>query len=237
MRSDTYPADVTRSPAPLVLLDLDGTLTDSAPGIVAGIRHAYGALGLPVPDDATLRSFVGPPITDSFGAHGVPADRIEEAVRAYREVFAAGGLYDNRVFDGVPQVLRELRAAGGTLAVATSKPEVYARPICDRFGLTELVDGVFGAPLDEGTSTKADVIAKALAALGRTSPVDHTQGPAVMVGDREHDVHGAAAHGIDCLGVTWGYAGPGELEAAGAVSLVDDVADLTRVVLARLGRP
>jgi phosphoglycolate phosphatase len=226
---------VTRSTTPLVLLDLDGTLTDSAPGIVAGIRHAYRALGLPVPDDATLRSFVGPPITDSFPAHGVPADRVGEAVRAYREVFAAGGMYDNRVFDGIPEVLRALRAAGCTLAVATSKPEVYARPICDRFGLTELVDGVFGAPLDEGTSTKADVIAKALATLGRTSPVVPADGPALMVGDREHDVHGAAEHGIRCVGVTWGYAAPGELEEAGAVALVDDVARLTDAVLSRLG--
>ncbi|MEN5072756.1 HAD hydrolase-like protein [Isoptericola cucumis] len=229
---------MTRSPAPLVLLDLDGTLTDSAPGILAGIRHAYGVLGLPVPDEATLRSFVGPPITESFGGHGVPADRVDEAVTAYREVFAAGGMYDNRVFDGVPQVLRELRAAGCTLAVATSKPEVFARPICDRFGLTELVDGVFGAPIEEGTSTKADVIAKALAALGRTSPVvPGADGPAVMVGDREHDVHGAAAHGIPCLGVTWGYAADGELEAAGAAGLVHDVAGLTRAVLDRLDRP
>jgi len=225
---------VTHTPAPLVLLDLDGTLTDSAPGIVAGIRHAYGALGLPVPDDATLRSFVGPPITASFPAHGVPADRVDEAVRAYREVFAAGGMYDNRVFDGIPDVLRTLRAAGCTLAVATSKPEVYARPICDRFGLTELVDDVFGAPLDEGTSTKADVIAKALAALGRTSPVDPADGPVLMVGDREHDVHGAAAHGIRCLGVTWGYAAPSELDGAGAVALVDGVADLADAVLSRL---
>jgi phosphoglycolate phosphatase len=108
-------------------------------------------------------------------------------------------------------------------------------PICDRFGLTALVDGVFGAPLDEATSTKADVIAKALASLGRVSPVDAaTDGPVLMVGDREHDVHGAAAHGIGCLGVTWGYAAPGELERAGAVALVDDVARLAEAVLARL---
>ena len=225
---------MTRSPSPLVLLDLDGTLTDSAPGIVAGIRHAYGALGLPVPDDATLRSFVGPPITDTFPPHGVPADRVDAAVRAYREAYAAGGMYDNRVFDGIPEVLRALRAAGCTLAVATSKPEVYAKPICDRYGLTELVDGVFGAPLDEGTSTKATVIAQALASLGRTSPVDPADGPALMVGDREHDVHGAAEHGIACVGVTWGYAAPGELADAGAVALVDDVADLTGAVLTRL---
>jgi len=225
---------VTATPRPLVLLDLDGTLTDSAPGILAGIRHAYGALGLPVPDDAALRSFVGPPITDSFGAHGVPPERVPDAVRAYREVFAAGGMYDNRVFDGVPAVLTGLRAAGCLLAVATSKPEVFARPICDRFGLTELVDGVFGAPLDDGVSTKAAVIAKALGALGRACPVDDADGPVLMVGDREHDVHGAAAHGIACIGVTWGYAAAGELDGAGAIALVDDVAGLTDAVLGHL---
>ncbi len=230
---------MTRSPAPLVLLDLDGTLMDSAPGIVASVEHAYRALGLTVPDAATLRSFVGPPITDSFPRHGVPPELLSEAVRQYRAAFTTGGMYDNAVFDRIPAALRALRAAGCTLAVATSKPEIYAEPICDRFGLTPLVDGVFGAPIDEATSTKADVIAKALATLGRVSPVDVAAdgpvlGPVLMVGDREHDVHGAAAHGIDCLGVTWGYAAPGELEAAGAVALVADVADLTDAVLARV---
>nr|WP_281360137.1 HAD hydrolase-like protein [Isoptericola halotolerans] len=217
------------------MLDLDGTLMDSAPGITASAAHAYRALDLEVPDAATLRSFVGPPITDSFPAHGVPPGRVGEALAAYRAAFTAGGMFDNAVFDGVPAALRELREAGCTLAVATSKPEVYARPICERFGLTELLDGVFGAPLDEATSTKADVIAKALAALGRTSPATPADGPVLMVGDREHDVHGAAEHGIDCLGVTWGYAAPGELAAAGAVGLLDDVAGLAGAVLTRLG--
>ncbi len=226
---------MTATPAPLVLLDLDGTLMDSAPGIVASVRSAYEAMGLPVPDAATLRSFVGPPITDSFPRHGVPPRLLSETVRQYRAAFTAGGMYDNAVFDGVPAALRTLRDAGCTLAVATSKPEVYAVPICDRFGLSPLVDGVFGAPLDEATSTKADVIAKALASLGRLAPAEAaSDGPVLMVGDREHDVHGAAAHGIDCLGVTWGYAAPGELERAGAVALVDDVARLAESVLARL---
>lgn len=219
---------------PLVLLDLDGTLMDSAPGITASAAHAYRTLGLPVPDDATLRSFVGPPIIDSFPAHGVPPERVSEAVAAYRAAFSAGGMFDNAVFDGVPEALRALRTAGCTLAVATSKPEVYARPICDHFGLTELVDDVFGAPPDE-QGTKADVIAMALAALGRRSPADPADGPVIMVGDREHDVHGAAEHGIDCLGVSWGYAAPGELEAAGAVGTVDDIAGLAEAVLSRLG--
>lgn len=222
---------MTSTPRPLVLLDLDGTLMDSAPGITASVQHAYRALGLPVPDAAALRSFVGPPITDSFPRHGVPPELVTEAVAQYRVAFTAGGMFDNAVFDGVPTALRALRDAGCLLAVATSKPEVYARPICDRFGLSPLVDAVFGAPLDEGTSTKADVIAKALANLGRSAD---DAARTLMVGDREHDVHGAAEHGIACLGVTWGYAGPGELERAGAVALVLDVAELAGAVLARL---
>jgi phosphoglycolate phosphatase len=220
--------------SPLVLLDLDGTLMDSAPGITASAAHAYRELGLPVPDAATLRSFVGPPITDSFPSHGVPPERTGEAVAAYRAIYTNGGMFDAAVFDGVPDALRALRAAGCTLAVATSKPEVFAQPICERFGLTPLLDAVFGAPLDEATSTKADVIERALATLDVPRPGTPGAGPVLMVGDREHDVHGAAVHAVSCLGVTWGYAPDGELERAGAVGLVDHVDDLAVAVLGLL---
>lgn len=212
---------------PLCLLDLDGTLTDSAPGITASAASAFRALGLEVPSRVQLRSFVGPPITESFVGHGVPAARAAEAVLAYREVFVTRMISDNALFDGILDTLDQLRAAGLTLAVATSKPAVYARPICDAFGITDRVDAIFGAPLDDTPSTKADVVAAALAAFPVASPV-------LMVGDREHDVLGARACGVDTVGVTWGYAADGELTAAGAVELVDDVRDLAAVVLRRL---
>ena len=212
---------------PLVLLDLDGTLTDSAPGITSSIAETYRTLRLPVPSPAALRSFVGPPITTSFTAHGIPPELMTDAVRLYREVFVDRMITGNRVYDGIPEALRTLRAAGLRLVVATSKPEAYARPICEAFGLTDLVDGVFGAPLDESTSTKAQVIASALAA-------NPDAGPVLKVGDREHDVHGARAHGIDTIGVTWGYAAPGELASAGAVEQVDSPAELTAAILRRL---
>jgi len=214
--------------SPLVLLDLDGTLMDSGPGITLSVVRAYEILGLAVPDATALRSFIGPPIPTSFAAHGVPAARIDEAVLAYRGESVTRMISHNGVYDGIAEVLTELRAAGLRLVVATSKPAIYAHPICDWFGLTDRVDAVFGAPDDEATSTKAAVIAEALAAF----PV--TESGVLMVGDREHDVLGARAHGVDTVGVTWGYAAPGELTAAGAVELVSSPAALTAAILRRL---
>ncbi|PFG19282.1 HAD hydrolase-like protein [Serinibacter salmoneus] len=219
----------TPIPPPLVLLDLDGTLMDSAPGITASVIAAFERLGLPVPDEQGLRSFVGPPLPASMRAHGVPEERLTEAVTAYRAAFEAGGMWDSRVFAGVPEVLQQLRGAGYTLAIATSKPQVYARPICERYGLSDLVDGVYGAPLDHIPSSKATVIADALADLGPRVP---TTERIVMVGDRHHDVEGSAEHGIACLGVDWGYADPGEL--AGAVAIVPAVADLLAAISAQV---
>lgn len=217
--------------APLVLLDLDGTLMDSAPGITQSVQYAYAKLGIPVPDDETLRSFVGPPITESFLAHGVPADLVTNAVSAYREEYEKTGLWNNSVFDGIFEQLTRLRNAGCVLAIATAKPTVFAADVCDRFGLSPLVDGIFGNTLVEGL-TKGDVIDNALKAFDR----DAIDGAAIMVGDREHDVHGAADHGLPCLGVAWGYAAPGELENAGAVALVATVPELATTVLEHLGR-
>lgn len=221
------------SPArPVVLLDLDGTLTDSYPGIAGSVRAAYATLGLPAPDAATLRRFVGPPLAASFVAHGVPADRVRDAVAAYRVAYRGGLMWDNRVYDGVPGQLEALVAAGVRLAVATSKPEVLAEPICARLGLAPHLELVAGAPLD-APSTKAAVVARAVARLAAAAPVDPER--TLMVGDREHDVLGAAAHGLACVGVGWGYGDDDELRRAGAAEVVHHVADLAPRVLRRLG--
>jgi len=225
------------SPPGVVLLDLDGTLTDSAPGIVGSLRAALTEAGLPVPDDAALRRFVGPPLPGMLRASGVPADRVDELVATYRRHFTAGGMFDNAVFAGIPEALTALREAGVVLAVATSKPEVYARQIAEHFGLdahlTHGLDGVFGADADQGARAgKAEVVAHALAHLADRG-VDAGPATTVMVGDREHDVLGAGHHGIATVGVTWGYAEPGELEAAGAAAVVRTPLDLTDLLLAR----
>ncbi|MFD6165243.1 HAD hydrolase-like protein [Oerskovia sp. NPDC060287] len=246
-------------PYRLALLDLDGTLTDSAPGILSSVRHAYATLGIETPTDETLRRFVGPPLHETFALHGVPVDRVPEALAAYREVYAAGAMLDNSLYPGILECLTAARAAGVRLAVATSKPEVYARRITAHFGIDDLVEGVYGATLDGSRGTKADVIEHALASLavsdgvavpaasaapavseseeapgaGRVGSVPDGLPPReeiVMVGDREHDVLGAAAHGIGCLGVSWGYAEPGELEDAGALAVVASADELARAL-------
>ncbi|MBT0995693.1 HAD hydrolase-like protein [Cellulomonas sp. DKR-3] len=211
---------------PVVLLDLDGTLSESAPGITASLAAAYRDLALPVPDAAVLRSFVGPPLTASFRTHGVPEPLVADLLAAYRRHYDAGGLRDTRVYPGVRDALATLRAAGCTLLVATSKPRVRALPVCAHLGLDGLLDGVFAAPDDEASTSKADVVA---AALASATDAGTDRRPAVMVGDRVFDVAGAHANGIPCVGVAWGYAEPAELADADAV--VRDPADLARTVL------
>ncbi|MDM7832671.1 HAD hydrolase-like protein [Cellulomonas edaphi] len=214
--------------APLLLLDLDGTLTDSYPGIASSVVHAFTAAGLTVPTPAELRSFVGPPLHDALVARGFSPTQSGELVAHYRTAYGAGGMFENSVFPGVLDALRALRQAGAALLVATSKPEVYAVPICEHLGIAPLVDGIFGASLEASTATKAAVVARAL--TGR----DDTEAR-LMVGDRSHDVHGARANGVDCVGVAWGYAEPGELEDAGAVEVVATPADLVASATRRLG--
>jgi len=212
---------------PLLLLDLDGTLADSYPGIASSIVHAFTAAGLTVPTPGELRGFVGPPLHDALRARGFSAALTDELVENYRDAYGGGNMFENSVFDGIPDALRALRDSGAALVVATSKPEVYALPICERLGIAPLVDGIFGASLEAGKAGKAAVIERAL--TGRDAAERR-----LMIGDREHDVTGARANGVDCIGVAWGYAEPGELEAAGAVEVVDDPRALVAAVTARL---
>lgn len=217
------------TPRPVALLDLDGTLMDSAPGVVASVRAAYAHVGLPAPTEAVMRSFAGPPIGWSFPAHGVPEHLVEAAVDAYAEHFGRAGVWDTRVFAGVPEVLTALRDAGVLLVVATAKPERWAVPICAEVGLTPLLDHLVGAPDDE-SEPKGRIVGRALAWV-RATVGEHR---AVMLGDREHDVHAAAEHGVPCLGALWGYGGEAELRTAGAVEVLAAPADVPAAVLARV---
>lgn len=217
----------------VVLFDLDGTLTDSAPGMLASIRHAMDALGLEQPSPEVLRSFLGPPLAVSFGQTlGLGDADVTRAIAAYRERYHDVGLFENSVYPDVPETLQALTGQGLVLAVATSKPTVSATRILERFGLADSFTWIGGALLDRSRDSKAAVIAHVLDELRGLGAWDADRA-IVMVGDREHDVHGAKAHGIDTIGVLWGYGSQAELLAAGAVSLVKRPAELVE----RLGAP
>ncbi|RSX58758.1 HAD hydrolase-like protein [Bifidobacterium samirii] len=224
----------------IVMLDVDGTLVESAPGILASVRHAFEELGYDVPDAAALNRFIGPPLVETFASFGMDAATADEATAAYRRVYAnpsfpdpdrPGELIEGRllggVYDGVKAMIGELKARGCTVVTATAKPEAMAFPVLDHFGLTPLVDAVYGATLDRSRNRKPQVIAYALDALG----YDPAAGDrAVMVGDRDNDVDGARDNGLDCIGCRWGYAEGGELEAHGAVAVAETPADLPDAV-------
>lgn len=218
------------TPDRLVLFDLDGTLTDSAPGILGSLRHALVAVGHPVPPEPELRPLLGPPLSDTFrGRFGMDEATAAAAIAAYRERYHAGGMYENAVYPGIPELLGRLASAGSVLAVATSKPTWSATRILEHFGLAPFFAHVAGAELDGSRETKTAVIAHSLARLGA---LGHRGRPFRMVGDREHDVLGARAHGIPATGVLWGYGDAAELAAAGASEIAATPAELAGVLLA-----
>ena len=213
-----------------VLLDLDGTLTDSAPGIVNCLRYALDAMGVDHPDDAAIRTFLGPPLAVTFREHFAMSDAdVDVAIAKYRERYHDIGLFENEVYDGIPELLTGLGEAGLPLAVATSKPTYSATRILEHFGLARHFAFIGGSDLEGTRHDKAAVIAHTMAELALLG-LPSTPDALVMVGDREHDVLGARAHGIDTVGVLWGYGDADELIGAGAVALADSPAELLELL-------
>ncbi|CAJ1582077.1 HAD-IA family hydrolase [[Mycobacterium] wendilense] len=207
----------------LVIFDLDGTLTDSAEGIVASFRHALEQVGAPVPDGDLVSRIIGPPMHHTLASLGL-GERTDEAIAAYRADYVSRGWAMNTPFDGIEELLTDLRAAGVRLAVATSKAEPTAQRILAHFGLDEFFDVIAGASPDGVRALKADVVAHAIAQL---QPLPER---VLMVGDRLHDVEGAAAHGIDTVVVGWGYGRDDFTADEPAPSLVEDVSALREVL-------
>lgn len=213
---------------PVVLFDLDGTISDNSVGITNGIVRALDHFGIAI-DAAEAGQYIGPPLRVVFPQLGVDPDRVEDAVAVYREYYDHTGWAENVLYDGVAEVLWALVASGRTVATATSKPDVSARRILEHFGLAHHFRYIGAATLDGTRDHKHEVVAHTLEVLG----VD--PGDAVMVGDRSHDVEGARMAGVtSCVGVTWGFAQPGELEAAGAWPIVADTDQLARALAVEL---
>lgn len=210
-----------------IFFDLDGTLSDSAPGIVDSVVYALEKMGVHEYDRASLTCFVGPPLTESFSKHfGFGSEDADRAVEFFREFYREKGILGNDMYAGVPEMLKALREGGKRLVVATSKPEDFARKILERYGIADNFEYIAGSLFDKSRIEKAEVIEYAMQTLKLTDPKS-----ILMVGDRAHDVIGSAHFGIDCMGVLYGYGSRAELEAAGAKYIAESVGDVSDMIL------
>lgn len=203
-----------------IFFDLDGTLTDPKDGIVRSIQHALTQLGEAPPAADDLLWCIGPPLWTSFEQLLGGEERVEAAITLYRERFTKTGMFENGVYDGVPELLETLQGQDKRLFVATSKPHVYARPILEHFGLAHFFEQVFGAELDGTRADKTDLLTHALD-ITKTQPQTAT-----MIGDRKHDMIGARGNGLKAIGVLYGYGSREELEEAQADEIVNRPQDL-----------
>jgi phosphoglycolate phosphatase len=208
------------------IFDLDGTLIDSALGILRGVNHALLLMGIQPPEDLQeLRCFIGPPLSDSFSAvYGLSDEHARLGVTYFREYYRETGVYENTPYPGIEELLATLTQQGFRLSVATSKPEHFANIILDRFGLKHYFSNICGT-IDDNSAQKKDVLARLLPSLAL--PPSRL----LMVGDRMHDVLGAKHWGIACVGVLYGYGTQAELVNAGAFAVVRTVAELKNFLL------
>lgn len=208
-----------------LFFDMDGTLIDSEPGIIGGLVYTFDTLGQVLPSAAQLRSWIGPPLRDSFHAQfDGDAALVQQALTLYRDRYDSVGWTEHRVFDGIPATIEALHAAGHTLAVVTSKNERFARRIVEHLPFGHCFSEVVGASDDGARRFKVDLIAEA---LRRLSLQAHQ---CVMIGDRKMDVEGAKAHAMRCIGVLWGFGDAVELRQAGADVLAATPAELAALL-------
>lgn len=221
-------------PPPVVLLDLDGTLTDSRPGILASWHATLRTLGHEPSRAGDLTFVIGPPVEDSLARvlplydEDTSPERVAEVAAIFRAHYGANGLLDNSVYDGIPDALDQLRAAGAELVVATAKRTEYAVRILDHFGLSPRLRAIYGSEPGGALDEKAELLRHVLHHEG----IDPAR--AVMVGDRRYDMTGAHANKLRGIGVLWGYGTRDELEQAGADALAASPHDIPRLALAQL---
>jgi len=213
-----------------VFFDLDGTLTDPKEGITKSVQYALRHFGIEEEELTKLEVFIGPPLKDSFRElYGFDEAQCEEAIPVFRNYFEKAGIFENKVVEGVPEMLKALTDAGIKCVITSSKPEIYARKIMEHFELSGYMSEIVGIDLDEKFGfTKPEVVAEAIRRLN-ISEEERTS--VVVVGDRRFDILAAKEAGLQSIGVTYGYAPEGELEEAGADQLVASVAELSAALL------
>lgn len=211
-----------------ILFDFDGTLMDTSEGVFHSFDKVVERYGLKA-DKSVYSSMIGPPLRESFSQTlALPQSEIQNAIETYREYYCEKGLFEARVYDGITDLLQKLRAAGKSVFVATSKPELYARQILERKGMLELFDFVGGSDEAETErASKADVIRYVLESNG----ISGRKEQCLLIGDRKYDVEGAHEAGISCAGILWGFGTKAEFEACGADFILKTPADAARFIL------
>ncbi len=210
----------------IILFDLDGTLTDPGEGITNSVAYALNKFNIKIEDKTQLYNFIGPPLIYSFmNFYGLNYDDGLKAVEYYREYFSVTGIFENKLFDGIYELLSKIKKSGKIISLATSKPEQYAVRILEHFNLTQYFDFIGAATMDESRSNKADVITYTLEKL---NVIDKSK--VVMIGDRHHDIEGANQNGLDSIGVLVGYGDRTELENAGATYIVENLSDILNII-------
>lgn len=208
-----------------ILFDLDGTLTESGEGITKSVQYALEKIGRPEDNLDHLKVFVGPPLLEQFMNYArIDLETAREAVRYYRERYSDIGIYENRLYPGVEKMLKILKSKGYRLAVASSKPELFVLKVLEYFHLTDCFEQIVGSEMNGGRTSKAEVIEETLKRLG----MERCRQEVLMVGDREHDVLGARACGVECIAVTYGYGPEEELRQAAPLQMVSSPDELLR---------
>lgn len=214
-----------------ILFDLDGTLTDSQEGILKSIKFALEHFGYDVPNEETLQLFLGPPLVDAFQEHcGMTFEQAEETYFKFRERYGTIGKFENTVYPNIVDLLAKCKTEQYTIALATAKPEHYAKDILDHFELTPYFDVIVGANYESGLLHKKEILEKALELCGNPLTDENGNRMAFMVGDRKYDVEAANELGCISVGVTYGYGTEAELKEADAEYLCDDVDEIADVL-------
>lgn len=209
-----------------ILFDLDGTLTDPKEGITKSVQYALASVDIDEPDLDKLESFIGPPLHESFMEfYGFDRDMAMKLVEKYRERFNVTGIFENKIYPGIADMLKVLKEAGCKISIASSKPTVLVERILDHFDIRKYFDSVVGSNLDGTRTKKEEVVEEALRQLACVKE------KTAMVGDRKFDIEGARAFGLIGVGVSFGYAQENELEEAGADYIVDSVEELQKLLL------
>lgn len=221
----------------VIFFDLDGTLTDPGIGITNSVMYALEKFGIEVTDRKVLYKFIGPPLMQSFEKfYGFEKEQAEHAVDLYREYFGDRGIFENQVYDGIEELLKELKTQGKIVGLATSKPEIYAGQILEHFGLDKYFDFISGSMMNGERTDKREVIAWALQLLKEKRGNEYKLEDVVMIGDREHDVIGAKKNHISSIGVLFGYGSREELAGVGADAMASSVEELSELLTGEKAR-